>query len=335
MCSALLALGSAGESLDFLEWLADRLAETDSPDRLRPLYPLVGDQFVPEAVIPTLAGYRGSRPVRVGNLAEHQLQLDTFGPVVDLVWRLSDHDASLVSPGHLDTVAAMVRAIATRWTEPDHGIWEDRRAPRRHVHSIAMCWMGVARAIDVFTRCGATVPDHWVGLADDIRKDLLDNGWNAGERAFTVAYGEPDIDAALLEVATCGILDPTDPRVIATVEAVEGALRDGATVRRIAHDDGLPGREGSFLVCTTWLVEALWAIGRRHDARELLRQFAAFAGQVGLFPEEVDARSGAGLGNFPQGYSHAGLIQAWVRINGGSTNDGRHGASPRPIQGSQ
>jgi len=311
---SLARLGSLDEGLALLAWLGDRLAGLHSADSLRPLYPLSGDEFSPEAVIPTLHGYRGSRPVRIGNLAEHQLQLDMFGPIVQLVHRLTKAGATLTDR-QWDLVRLVVDAVTQRWREPDHGIWEIRGAPRQHVHSKIMCWAAVDSGLRLAVDAGRDTPPAWLVAAADIRADVLEHGWNPRIGSFSAVYGEDHVDASLLNVALVGILPTDDPRVTATVETVERRLRRGAVVQRYHYDDGLPGTEGGFLLCSAWLIDAMVATGRGEDARELFRQYVALAGHTGLFAEQYDPDTETTLGNVPQLYSHAGLINAALALD--------------------
>ncbi len=311
--TALVELGSSQEALALLDWLDERIANAGAAERVRPLYPLAGDEHLPEAVIPTLNGYLGSRPVRIGNLAEHQVQLDMFGPVVHLVRRLAEA-GTIIGERRWAMVSTIVEGVAHRWREPDHGIWEERRARRHHVHSKVMCWHTVDGAIAVARMSGRAVPDHWPALRDAIHADVVANGWNERVEAFTAAYGDDDIDAAVLQLALVGFLPHDDPRVAATVAAVERELRDGEIVYRYRHDDGLPGREGGFLVCTAWLIEALVQVGRNDDARSLFARYVDLAGPTGLLAEQFDPTHDRALGNVPQAYSHAGLIQAALAL---------------------
>ena len=311
---ALVSLGSIAEADAFLDWLRGILAGLPAPERLRPVYALDGSTPGPEAVIDTLPGYAGSRPVRVGNLAEQQVQLDIFGAVVELVYdlavrrgRVSDADWALAS--------SMCDAVARRWREPDHGIWEERLVPRHHVHSKVMCWVAIDRAIRIAERCNAAADPSWPGLRDAIAADVLAHGWNETVEAFTAAYDSTELDAASLHVGLSGLLDPADPRFQATVAAVEAGLRAGGTVYRYRRDDGLPGREGGFHLCTTWLIEAYLLAGRRDDAEELFGQLTAAAGPTGLLPEEYDPVSERSLGNHPQAYSHVVLIRCAQRLS--------------------
>ena len=254
--SALVSLGSTTEAQKYLGWLRDVIAGLPGPEYLHPLYTLAGGVLGAEAVIDTLAGYAGSRPVRVGNLANQQVQLDVFGPVVELVDALSAVRGSLTEDDW-QMVCAMARAVAARWHEPDHGIWEERGAPRHHVYSKVMCWVTLDRALKLADRFDRSPDPQWAELRARIAEEVLTRGWHAeaggGIGAFTAAYDGLDLDAASLHVGLSGLIDPRDPRFVATVTAIEAELRSGATVYRYLRDDGLPGTEGGFHLCTTWL----------------------------------------------------------------------------------
>ena len=313
--AALLALGSSQEACHLLDWILDRVEHLPGPEQLRPVYPLVGDEALPEAVLPELAGYAGSRPVRIGNAAEHQVQLDVFGPVVDLAWRLCEAGVALTDQ-HWEVVMAVVGAVAARWHEPDHGIWEERRPPRHHVHSKVMCWMAVDRAIKIAERIDPELASYWSPLRHQIAADVILNGWNEQRRSYTTAYGSSDLDASLLWIGLSGLLPPDDSRFVSTLKAVERELRDGQTVYRYRHDDGLPGTEGGFLICTSWLIEAYVLIGQLDDARALFDRYLDLCGPTGLLPEQYDPASERLLGNHPQAYSHLGLINAAIALSG-------------------
>ena len=312
--AALLALGSSQEACDLLDWILDRVEHLPSPEQLRPVYPLVGDEALPEAVLPELAGYAGSRPVRIGNAAEHQVQLDVFGPVVDLAWQMIKAEVTLTER-HWEVVKAVVGAVASRWHEPDHGIWEERRPPRHHVHSKVMCWMAVDRAIKIAERLDPELASYWRPLRHQIAADVVENGWNEHRHSYTSAYGSDELDASLLWIGLSGLLPPTDTRFVSTLKAVESELRDGQTVYRYRHDDGLPGTEGGFLICTSWLIEAYVLIGQLDDARALFDRYLDLCGPTGLLPEQYDPASERLLGNHPQAYSHLGLINAAIALS--------------------
>jgi GH15 family glucan-1,4-alpha-glucosidase len=305
---ALVDLGSNAEADALLSYI-ERLAEAEhGAERLRPLYSVLGGDAGTEATIDAVPGYAGSRPVRVGNAAAQQVQLDVFGPVVELAYAVAVAGGRL-SEAHHVLVEQIVDAVARRWQEPDHGIWEVRRQPRHHVHSRAMCWLAVDRAIRLARLTGRPANDAWATLADDIAGDVIQHGWKPEVRSFTAAYDGVDLDAAALQIGLCGLLPADDPRFAATVEAVELRLREGPTVYRYRSDDGLPGSEGGFHLCALWLAEAYALVGRQSDAQALFDQVLELAGPTGLLSEQYDPRAERALGNHPQAYSHLGLIR--------------------------
>ncbi len=313
--AALVRLGSHTEAMDYLDWVLGVLEEGGGEaDRLNPLYTLDGGKLPPEADITELAGYGGSRPVRVGNAADNQVQLDVFGPIVDLVHLLGQRGAPL-SARHWRLVEAMVSAVENRWEEPDHGIWEIRSAPRHHVYSRVMCWVTVDRAIDLASEVFGRQRPEWETLRDTIAADIFENGYNETVGSFTTAYDGVDLDASVLSVGLFGLVEPTDPRFVGTVRGVEAQLRAGTTVYRYHHDDGLPGAEGGFHLMTSWLIDSYLLIGERENAEELFRALLATAGQTGLLSEEVDPATGRSLGNHPQAYSHLGAINNALNLS--------------------
>ncbi|WP_081655727.1 trehalose-phosphatase [Amycolatopsis vancoresmycina] len=304
----LVHLGSIEEAEGYLRWLHGVLATLAGPERLHPLYTLAGSVIGAEAVIESLPGYAGSRPVRVGNLANHQVQLDVFGPVVELVRTLAEARHELRDEDW-QLVRAMAEAVTRRWNEPDHGIWEERHVPRHRVYSRVMCWVTIDRAITLGEQYGREIPGNWHGLREEIKADVLTHGWNDEVQAFTTAYDGTDLDAASLFVGLTGLIDPADDRFQQTVTAIEAELRSGSTVYRYRRDDGLPGGEGGFHICAAWLIEAYLLTGRRTEAQELFDQIVAAAGPTGLLPEQYDPIAERSLGNHPQAYSHIGLIR--------------------------
>ena len=312
---ALVELGRTEEAMGFLDWVVEVVAERGGPERMAPLYMVSGRHLPPEADIGELAGYAGSRPVRVGNAADSQIQLDVFGPLADLVHHLVRSGAP-VGPEHLTLVEGLVKTVDERWHEPDHGIWEIRTAPRHHVYSRVMCWLTIVRAVQIVERLRGEAPEEWTELADRIRSDVLDHGWREDLGAFTCAYGREDIDASVLVVGLTGMLPPDDRRVTSTVSAVESVLREGPTVRRYVGEDGLPGREGGFHLMTSWLIDAYDLVGRRGDALQLFEDLCALTGPTGMLSEEYDPAHDRALGNVPQAYSHVGLIMNALRLDG-------------------
>ncbi|NLG55548.1 MAG: trehalose-phosphatase [Rhodococcus sp.] len=315
--SALVSLGSLGEAEDYLDWVHEVLETLPGPERLHPLYTLWGTTLPPEAVLDSLPGYAGSRPVRVGNAANQQVQLDVFGPIVELIADLANArekkgvsaGESALSDRDWELVCAMVEAVQRRWFEPDHGIWEIRDNPRHHVYSKVMGWVTVDRAIDLAKRFGRKIDESWPSLRDEIRTEVLERGWKEEARSYTAAYDGTDLDAATLHIGLSGLIDPSDERFHATVVATERELRSGSTVYRYHHDDGLPGVEGGFHLCAAWLVEAYLLVGARSQAEALFAQLVDAAGPTGLLSEEYDPVAERSLGNHPQAYSHLGLLR--------------------------
>jgi trehalose-phosphatase len=305
---ALVSLGSTAEASAYLDWLHAVLAALPGPERLHPVYALDGSPPGPEAVIDSLPGYAGSRPVRVGNLADQQVQLDVFGPIVELIEILASRRGHLTD-ADWNLVRAMCEAVSCRWHEPDHGIWEERQVPRHHVYSKVMCWVAIDRAVRLAGAYDRAIDPAWPGLRDTIAADVLEHGWSEEVQSFTTAYDGSDLDAASLHVGLAGLLDPADERFQATVDAIEAELRSGSTVYRYRRDDGLPGEEGGFHLCTAWMIEAYLLTGRRTDAEELFGQLADKVGPTGLLPEEYDPIAERSLGNHPQAYSHLGFIR--------------------------
>ncbi len=315
--AALLRLGNTGHALKLLDWLLAVVDTLESPDRLRPIYTVSGRNLPPEGEIPGLSGYGDSKPIRISNAAANQVQLDVFGPIVDLVALLVRSGAP-VSPDHWRLVRAMVEAVAVRWQEPDHGIWEIRADKRHHVHSKVMCWLCVDRGLEVRQHVLGRSDPEWERLRDQIRDDVLAHGYHKDRRAFTTAYGSDQLDAAALTVGLCGMLPPDDPRFVSTVEVVSRDLRVGPAVYRYVHDDGLPGREGGMLICAGWLAESLALIGRYAEARDLLDALVAQTGPTGIASEQYCPEHAIALGNLAQAYSHLAIIQAAAGGGGGS-----------------
>ncbi len=315
--AALVSVGSLQEAEEYLAWVHEVLETLPGPERLHPLYTIYGAGLPPEAVIDLLPGYAGSRPVRIGNAANMQVQLDVFGPIVDLISKLAHarERKGITAPGEAlpdvdwELVCAMVSAVQRRWREPDHGIWEIRGAPRHHVYSKVMGWVTVDRALTLAKQFSRPVDDAWTELRDEISDEVLHKGWNDEVQSFTAAYDGTDLDAATLHIGLSGLIDPSDSRFAATVVATEAELRSGSTVYRYHHDDGLPGGEGGFHLCAAWLVEAYLLTGKRSDAEALFAQLVSAAGPTGLLSEEYDPVAERSLGNHPQAYSHLGLLR--------------------------
>lgn len=318
--ASLVRLGSTGQALRFLDWLMGVLERCESPESLRPLYTISGGHLGPEAEIPELEGYLASKPVRVGNAAADQIQLDVFGPIADLIALLAHREAP-VTPEHWRLTEAMVAAVERRWMQPDNGIWEVRLASRHHVHSKVMCWVTLDRARQIAAQYLGRERPEWRALQRRIEQDIFEKGFKPNVNAFTASYEEDWIDAASLHVGLSGLIPPDDPRFVGTVDAVERTLRAGPTVYRYRYADGLPGGEGAFHLCTSWLIQSYALLGRRREAEELFNALADLAGPTGLFAEQYDPAAKQSLGNFPQAYSHLGLIDAALSISKGEFSD--------------
>ena len=309
--AAFLAAGKKREARAFLAWLlhASRLARP----RLPALFTLDGRPGPRERELPGWPGYADSRPVRVGNGAAGQHQLDGYGWVLDAAWLLTANGQRLDG----ETWRAMrgfADRVAATWHEPDAGIWERRDPPRHHVHSKLMAWLALDRAARVATRRGTRAARRataWEATRDRIAADVHANGFSPEVGSYTAAYGSVDLDAAVLVLPILGIEPADSPRVGGTVEAIRNRLAAGGPLLyRYLDDDGLPGGEGAFLPCSFWLVQALAHLGRSAEARALFDDLVALGGPLGLYAEEMDPASGEHLGNFPQALTHAALLQA-------------------------
>ena len=312
--ASLVRLGNTGHAMKFLDWMLEVVDRCETPDRLHPIYTLSGNHLPPEAELGHLAGFGLSRPVRIGNAAANQVQLDVFGPIVNLVAMLAERGAP-IAPDHWRLAREMVRAVAARWSEPDHGIWEMRLERRHHVHSKVMCWHTVDRGLAVErVVCGSQNPD-WILLRDSIREDVLAQGWNSTVGAFTGAYGQTYPDAAVLDIGLTGLINPTDPRWASTVDFIAQRLRDGPTVRRYHVDDGLGGVEGGMHICTGWLIESFLTLGRADEAVGLFDELAGLFRGPGILTEQFDPQTGLAVGNLAQAYSHLAFIDAAVALD--------------------
>lgn len=269
---------------------------------------------MPEGVVSELSGYAGSRPVRIGNAADLQVQIDVIGFVLELLELLAI-EAPIAVSDRWHLVEHLADEVCAQWMRPDHGIWEIRLAPRHHVNSRSMCWTALDRAIRLAETFGKTAPAVWAEARDAIRADVLAHGVSSETGALTTAFGQPDLDAACLVAVIHGMLEPDHPVALATVDEVESQLRVGPTVYRYSCEDGLPGNEGGFHLCTGWLIRAFVTVGRLDDARELFQRFVRLAGPTGILSEEHDPARDLSLGNVPQAYSHSALIDAALALD--------------------
>jgi GH15 family glucan-1,4-alpha-glucosidase len=312
---AFLGVGKTDEARLFLAWLlhASRL---DRP-RLPVLLTLDGRHSPAERELAGWPGYAGSRPVRVGNGASRQHQLDGYGWVLDAAWLLTDAGHPLYS----ETWRAMrgfANEVARRWNEPDAGIWEIRGDGAHHVHSKLMGWLALDRALRIAERQRTAHRQRraWQQARDALTAEVTIRGFDASRSTYTRSYGSRDVDAALLILPLLGIHPPGSPRVRGTIHTIRGELGAGGPLlyRYPPGSDGLPGREGAFLPCSFWLVQALAKIGRGQEAAELFEQLLALASPAGLYGEEMDPSTRLHLGNYPQALTHAALVQAALAL---------------------
>jgi GH15 family glucan-1,4-alpha-glucosidase len=313
---ALLRLGHQQEAKDFTGWLLRRLQDCEGRDDppLSPLYDLDGNDRIAEEELDHWAGYGGSRPVRVGNAASSQRQLDVYGELIDSLYLADKYGAGL-SLDEWTQVRRLVEYVIDHWHEPDDGMWEARLEPAHHTSSLLMCWVAVERAMRMAHSRGRPAPlERWRAGRDEIHATLLERGWNAELGAFTRILDGDDLDASILLAPLVKFLPATDPRWTSTMAALEEHLAHGPLVDRYATHDGLDGDEGSFTICSFWYVEALARAGEVERARHLFDRLLSYGGPLGLFSEEIGA-DGHQLGNFPQAFTHLALISAAYQLD--------------------
>jgi len=314
----LLAFMNAGfhsEAVAWRDWLLRAVAGKASQDQI--MYGIAGERRLPEWEVSWLSGYEGSTPVRVGNAAATQLQLDVYGEVADAL-----HQARKGGLSTPEQSVALERGwiehLERIWREPDEGIWEVRSGRQQFTHSKLMAWVAVDRAIKDFERFKLDGPiDRWRALREEIHADICEHGFNPAVGTFVQSYGSTVLDASLLLIPLVGFLPAQDPRVVATVEAIERRLViEGFVLRYDLQkvDDGLAGHEGTFLLCSFWLVDCLIALGRRTDAQRLFERLVNVSNDLGLLAEQFDPTAGRLLGNFPQAFSHVGLVNSAVNL---------------------
>ncbi|MEA2712308.1 MAG: alpha,alpha-trehalase [Gemmatimonadales bacterium] len=300
----------AQQFFDFLAGAAVRQLRDEGD--LQIMFGVGGERDLSEHELPHLGGWRDSRPVRIGNGAWNQRQLDVYGELLSAVHRLRDQ-IGVFTPDTASFLADVADTALRRWQEPDHGIWEMRDEPRHFLHSKLMCWVALDRAVELAGSIGADGDrlSRWQEGRDQIRAAILRQGWSEEAGAFTQTFGGKTLDASTLLLPIVGFLPADDPRVRATVEAIAERLSDPhGLVYRYRAADGLKGEEGPFLLCTFWLAHALALGGEVERAREVFGRAAAFVNDLGLLAEEVDGATGELLGNFPQAFSHVGLVNA-------------------------
>jgi len=318
---ALVAAGYHKEAEAWRDWLLRAVA--GDPADLQIMYGVAGERRLPEFELPHLTGFGGSAPVRIGNGAVNQLQLDVYGEVIDSLW-LARRAGLSPKPHMWSLQGVLLEWLRAQWQQPDEGLWEVRGGRRHFVHSKVMVWVAADRAVRTLEEYADLPGDlsGWRELRDAVHRDVCEKGFDPVRNTFTQYYGSQELDAALLLIPRFGFLPPDDPRVVGTVDAVRAALGHDGFVRRYdtAADtpvDGLPGAEGTFLACSFWLVDALHMTGRTKEARVLFERLVGLANDVGLLAEEYDPVAGRQLGNFPQAFSHIGLVNTALTLFGG------------------
>ena len=326
---ALISAGYLAEAKAWREWLLRAVA--GDPAELQIMYALDGTRRIPEAELPWLAGYENSRPVRTGNAASDQLQLDVWGEILDSLALarnagISTHDDAW------DMQVALMNHLEGTWDQPDNGLWE-MRGPRRHfTHSKVLAWVAADRMATAVRAHHLYGPaDRWEALGDTIHADVLAHGYNPDRNTFTQSYDAPGLDAALLMIPRVGFLPPDDSRVLGTIAAIQNELTEGGFVKRYetsTSDDGLPGGEGLFLACSFWLVDALHLAGQQTEATQLFERLLALRNDVGLLSEEWDPHTGRQLGNTPQAFSHFPLVTSALQLHAGRAHHSNHPITP-------
>jgi GH15 family glucan-1,4-alpha-glucosidase len=329
---ALLYSGFEDEAAAWRKWLLRAIA--GDPAETQIMYGVAGERRLEEFVADWLPGYDGN-PVRIGNAAAEQFQLDVYGEVMDALHQarvagLKQDDPSWALQAHL------MSFVEEHWVDPDEGIWEVRGGPRQFTHSKLMAWVAADRAVKAVERFGLPGPAaRWRALREDIRRDILTRGYDADRETFTQYYGSRELDAALLMVPLVGFLPPDDPRVRSTVAAIEDELLQDGFVQRYTQVpgdtvDGLPAGEGAFLACTFWLADNYALQGRHDQARDVFERLLALRNDVGLLSEEYDPAAGRLVGNFPQAFSHVPLIDTARTLSRATTSGTEHRAHRGP-----
>ncbi|MBI2825689.1 MAG: glycoside hydrolase family 15 protein [Planctomycetia bacterium] len=306
---ALLVSGFKSEALAWRDWLLRAVA--GKPSQLNIMYGLAGERRLYEIELGWLPGYENSKPVRIGNAAHEQFQLDVFGEVLDALY-LSQRMGVPPDENACRVERVLVQHLEKAWREPDEGIWEVRGGRRHFTHSKVMAWVAFDRMIKVVQQAKLDIPiKRWQAIRQEIHDEVCTKGFDKSKGAFVQSYGSHDLDASLLMVPLVGFLPASDPRVVGTVTAIERELmRDGFVMRypTASGVDGLPPGEGAFLPCTFWLADNLCLQGRHEEARTLFERLLGLANDVGLLSEEYDPAAGRLLGNFPQAFTHVGLV---------------------------
>jgi GH15 family glucan-1,4-alpha-glucosidase len=312
---ALMDAGYTDEACAWREWLLRAVA--GRPDQIQIMYGLAGERRLTEYEIPWLEGFSKSKPVRVGNDAHSQRQLDVYGEVMDAMYQAARF--GLAPDGNAwQLERTLLKHLECVWREKDEGVWEVRGPQRHFTHSKIMAWVAFDRAVKAVEQFNVEGPvDRWRAQRDAIHAEVLAKGFNQSRNAFVQYYGSDHLDASLLVAPLVGFLPPTDPRIISTVEAIQRELGDHGFLSRYRTTpevDGLPPKEGKFLLCSFWLVDALTLIGRDEEAKRIFEKLLSIRNDLGLLAEGYDPEEGRFTGNFPQAFSHVGLVNSAMNL---------------------
>ncbi len=311
--TALFHLGHLSETEGYLRWI-ETIITGHGTDKLKIMYGLRGETKLEEVELPYLDGYKGSRPVRVGNAASTQKQMDIYGELMEAAAKLSDY-VGKIDIGLWPALRSICDYVVEHWQEPDYGIWEVRGGPHHFVYSKVMCWVALDRGLVIAERYGFPANlQRWRETRKAIKLEVLAKGYSMDKEAFVQHYDTEELDASNLLLPLLGFLPFDDPRIISTIDAIRESLGDNGLLYRYRVSDGIDGGEGTFLLCTFWLVDCLIGLGRLNEAEHLLRRLEKTANHLGLFAEEFDVRWQEPLGNFPQAFTHIGYINSVIRL---------------------
>lgn len=318
--NAFFKLGHVTEARKYINWLVGVCSTTlinENNSHLQIVYGLRGERDLREEILTHFEGYKGSKPVRIGNEAFNQRQWDVFGSILDMIWRFDElaNDRDLVEKSW-PMVQLIIEQAMTLWREPDEGLWEVRSGGAHFVYSKVMCSVAIERALRLAKKYALNADvGQWKQELEKIHTDVLAHGFSSKKQSFIQRYDSEDLDASLLLLPMFGFIDGKDPRMLSTIDAIMSELYvGGGLMLRYTSVDGLPGREGAFLLSSFWLVDALVLAGRTKEAREIFETVLSYGNHVGLFSEEIDIKKKEFLGNFPQAYTHVGLVNSAILL---------------------
>ena len=317
------SLGYNEEATSYVNWFMNSFYLSE--DNIQIMLGVGGERDLTERSLDHLEGYNGSSPVRVGNAAWDQFQLDLYGVLLDALYFSHKHGGGIDMKVFEQLVKPLVSSMLKQWNREDCGIWEVRNEKKHFVYSKMWCWVALDRAVKIARALGRSDQEkEWGNLRDEMHEEIIKHGYDESIKSFVQSYGSKDLDAANLLMSKVHFLEPTDPLFVSTTRLTrEKLLKDGKFVYRYLSEDGLPGREGAFLICSFWLVNCLALEGRLREAEDLLNSLVQHSNHVGLFSEEIDPLTGKMLGNFPQAFTHMGFIAAATALDGAISKNNR------------